>query len=543
MAAPPTGDLLLAALSSGEPELAVRSGSLWVPRLARVVPGGSSTTTPNLTVPGGGAPATRLCDPDGTVLVTGAPGGLGALVARHLAERHGIRHLLLVSRRGPAAPGASELLDQLAGIGATASIVACDVADRDDLARLLAGIPAEHPLTAIIHTAAALDDGVITALRADQIDRVFRPKVDAVLNLDELTRDATLSAFVLFSSVAGRLAGSGSGSYAAANAFVDAFAGRRRAAGRPAVSLAWGLWAEGSSMAGRLNRTGRSGLAAVGLSPMSAAHALALFDTACVADEPLLLPLGLDASVLRALSRSGTLPSVLSGLVRAPIRHPAEDGSGSSGADTGATELTRRLTGADKKSRHAILIALVRAEVAAVLGYPSPQAVDPERAFRALGFDSVSALQLRNRLNAATGLRLPTTFVFDAPTVDAVARYLDTELAPAPGAVANGAATNGAATNGAATNGAASGRPDDEALGRLLATIPVGRIRDAGLLDALLRLSADTVVDDAANGAGAVADPAPVLAHTDDHTETDVDTLDSMDLERLVQLALDETEQ
>ncbi|MYX97211.1 SDR family NAD(P)-dependent oxidoreductase, partial [Streptomyces sp. SID486] len=240
-----SGDTLESVLASGEPQIAMRSGEALAPRLAR------TTATP-LTEPGSGpdsepgsaAAPHGTWNPDGTVLLTGATGTLGALVARHLVTEHGVRHLLLVSRRGRTAPGAAELADSLTGLGATVTVAACDAADRAGLAELLRTVPAEHPLTAVVHAAGVLDDGVIESLTPDQVEAVLRPKVDAAVHLHELTRDLDLAAFVLFSSAAGTFGGAGQGNYAAANAFVDALAAHRRAHCLPAVSLGWGFWAE-----------------------------------------------------------------------------------------------------------------------------------------------------------------------------------------------------------------------------------------------------------------------------------------------------------
>ncbi|MFJ5546232.1 type I polyketide synthase [Streptomyces sp. NPDC093225] len=411
---------IAAALAPGESEVAVRGGRVLVPRLARADAAAGSA-------PEWGG--------DGTVLVTGASGSLGALFARHLVTEHGVRHLLLVSRRGGAAPGAVELAAELAGLGAEATWAACDVADREALAAVLAGVPAEHPLTAVVHTAGVLDDGVVGSLTAERLSAVLRPKVDAAWHLHELTRDLELSAFVLFSSAAGVFGGAGQANYAAANTFLDALAAHRRATGLAGTSLAWGLWSEVGGMgdalaADEVARLGRGGVGAIG-----AAEGAALFDAACAADQALLVPVKLHLPALRARAGTGMLPPLLSGLVRTPARRAARAAGGA---------FARQLAALPQDRRQAAVAELVRGQVAAVLGFAGPEAVDPARSFNEVGFDSLTAVELRNRLGAATGVRLPATLVFDYPTPAVLAEYLLAELlgaretaaatTPAPGA-------------------------------------------------------------------------------------------------------------
>ncbi|WP_210609286.1 type I polyketide synthase [Streptomyces rhizosphaericus] len=421
---PDSLEALPTALASGEQELAVREGKVKAPRLTR------ATTQPETETP--------EWNPDGTVLLTGASGTLGTLFARHLVTDRGVRHLLLVSRRGETAPGAAELTTELAELGAEAHWSACDVADRTALAETLAAIPAEHPLTAVVHTAGILDDGVIASLTPDRLTTVLRPKADAAWNLHELTQDADLSAFILFSSAAGVFGGAGQGNYAAANAFLDALAQHRRTAGLPATSLAWGLWAEPGGMAGDLDEAELARLQRGGIAAITADQGRELFDLATNAtDDALLVPMPLDLAALRAQASAGMLPPLFRGLVRVPPRRAAQ---ATAAARSGA--LAQQLAGAASDAE-AIVLGLVRTQVAAVLGYAGPEAVEPQRAFSEVGFDSLTAVELRNRLTAVSGVRLPATLIFDYPTPAALAAYLRAE---AQGSQEDAAAPVAAAT-------------------------------------------------------------------------------------------------
>ncbi|MEE1728059.1 type I polyketide synthase [Streptomyces sp. BE282] len=400
---------LARALDSGEPQLALREGELLVPRLARTAPPQD----------GGAAPGWG----DGTVLVTGATGALGAVLARHLVRQHGVRHLLLVSRRGANAPGSAELSAELAGSGAEVTVAACDVADRDQVAALLGTVPAEHPLTGVVHTAGVLDDTTVSSLTPERLDAVLRPKTDAAWHLHELTRDLDLSAFVLYSSVAGLLGTAGQANYAAGNTFLDALAAHRRALGLPGTSLAWGLWAEASALSGHLSDADLRRLARSGLRPLSTDDAMELFDAAPGTGEALLAVTRLDSAALRASGEAP--PALLRGLVRTAPKRAA---SLSAGAGSGPG-LAERLAAARPADRDVMLTDLVRGRVAAVLGHPDPTEIAPGRALQELGFDSLTAVELRNQLAAETGLRLPTTIAFDQPTPGALATYLRERLA------------------------------------------------------------------------------------------------------------------
>ncbi|HET8642356.1 MAG TPA: SDR family NAD(P)-dependent oxidoreductase, partial [Pseudonocardiaceae bacterium] len=370
----------------------------------------------------------------GTVLVTGGTGGLGALVAEHVVARHGVRHLVLVSRRGPLAPGAAELADRLAEQGASVTLAACDVADRDSLAAVIAAIPAQAPLTAVVHSAGVLDDATLEGLTAQALDKVFAPKADAGWHLHELTAELDLSAFVVFSSLAGVLGNPGQGNYAASNTFVDALVEHRRTLGLPAVSIAWGLWDNAdSSMAGHLSAGDVARLARSGVGPLHPAEGLDLFDAALPSPHPLVVAAKWEPAGLRTRAEADQLPPIMRGLVRAPRRAAAATAGGPAPAAQGgtATGLAARLAGLTKPDARQLLTDLVRTHVASVLAYDSIDQVDEDRAFKELGFDSLSAVELRNRLNAETGLRLPATLVFDHPTVAALAEHLFRTFAPA----------------------------------------------------------------------------------------------------------------
>ncbi|WP_345227047.1 type I polyketide synthase, partial [Streptomyces cremeus] len=405
------------ALAGAEPQLAVRGGSVLVARLARARRERAETSL----------------DPEGTVLITGGLGGLGRALARHLVTERGVRHLLLAGRRGAATEGAAAFTDELTVLGAQVAVEACDLADRAAVDRLLAAVPAAHPLTALVHAAGALDDGVVTSLTPERISAVLRPKADAVWHLHQATRQhcPELAAFVVFSSLSGSAGAPGQGNYAAANAFVDAVAHLRRAAGLPARSLGWGPWAPTAGMTGGMTDADLERLARRGTPALTEQDGLALFDAALAVDAPVLLPARLDLPVLRAL---GDVPPLLRGLVRTPARRSVVAGS------EAAAGLVQRLALLDGTDRTAAVVDLVRTQVAAVLRHGGPEDVDPVRQFQDLGFDSLTAVELRNRLRTTTGLRTSATVIFDYPTVTALAGHLLDELMGDRGAAAVAAA-------------------------------------------------------------------------------------------------------
>ncbi|WP_405493906.1 SDR family NAD(P)-dependent oxidoreductase [Nocardia sp. NBC_00511] len=397
-------DIVPAILATGEPVVAVRDGVLHALRLTRTV---GTETAP--------FPA------DGTVLITGATGTLGRAVARHLAGAHGVRNLLLVSRRGMTADGAAEFVTELSAHGVAVTVAACDIADRQALSDLLAAVPRDKPLSAIIHAAAVLDDGVIESLTPERFRNVLAAKADAAWNLHELTMDRGLSAFVLFSSVSAVLGGAGQGNYAAANAFLDGLAQHRRAQGLPAISLGWGFWAERSGLTGALDDTDVARMADSGVSPLDTDAGLALFDLALGVDRAHVLPVRWHLPSLRDKARAGTLAPLFRRLVAMPARAAGTSTRGERG-------LADSLRAASAVERSRIIRDLVRREIVAVLRHDSIAAIDVDTVFRNLGFDSLTALELRNRLSARTGLRLPATLVFDHPTPAALIQFIDGEL-------------------------------------------------------------------------------------------------------------------
>ncbi|MEU8878333.1 type I polyketide synthase [Streptomyces javensis] len=378
-------DALCAALATGEPQLALRRGAILAPRLVSARGDGDLPRIPS----------------DGTVLVTGGTSGLGALVARHLAMRHGVRHLVLVSRSGPRADGVAELISELGELGARAEAVACDVADRDQVRAVLEGIE-EFPLAGVVHAAAVLDDGAITSLTPDRLRTVAAPKVHGALHLHELTEGMDLRLFALFSSAAGILGSPGQANYAAANAFLDALATQRQAAGLAGHSLAWGLWEQTTSLTAPVKAT-RPG-ATIGA--LSTAEGLALFDRALTGTDPVAVPVR------------------MAPVARGPVRPAAA-------AVVAEPDFAARVAALGPAERGRELLKLVREQAAAILGFAGREEIDPRQPFLKSGFDSLTAVELRNRLNTITGLRLSATTTFDFPTPEALAGKLAAELASA----------------------------------------------------------------------------------------------------------------
>ncbi|HEX6688722.1 MAG TPA: SDR family NAD(P)-dependent oxidoreductase, partial [Solirubrobacterales bacterium] len=398
------------ALGADEPQLALREGEILAPRLSRVKAEEQASAEP--------------LDPERTVLITGGISGLGALIARHLAENHGARQLLLVSRRGPEATGAEKLKAELEELGAEVRVAACDVSDRSALEQLFESIPAEHPLGAIVHSAGTIDDGVLDSIDPERLQRTMAPKATAAWHLHELSKELELSQFIVFSSAAGLLGGAAQANYAAANVFLDALAALRRSRGLAATSMAWGLWDQQSSMAGELEagldgneelieRAMNQIRQRLGFEAMAPEQGLELFDASRELGDSLLAPVNFDLAALRARAETGNLAPILRGLVRVQVSREVQQAS-----------LAQRLLDVPEDEREAAVLDLVRSNVAVVLGHESAAEVEPERAFQEMGFDSLAAVELRNRLNAVTGLALGATAVFDYPNPAALAEHL-----------------------------------------------------------------------------------------------------------------------
>ncbi|WP_428849398.1 SDR family NAD(P)-dependent oxidoreductase, partial [Streptomyces lycopersici] len=384
-------DQLAATVGLDEPRLRINDGRFEVPRLTR-----THAAEPEAELEG-------AWDPDGTVLITGGSGVLARIVARHLVAERGVRHLLLVSRSSPD----EALIGELGELGAQVATVACDVSDRAGLARVLAGVSSEHPLTAVVHTAGVVDDGVVESLTAQRLETVLRPKADGAWHLHELTRGADLAAFVLYSSAAGVLGSAGQGNYAAANAFLDALAEQRRAEGLPALSLAWGLWEDASGLTARLTDTDRGRIRRGGLRAISAEHGMRLFDSASRHEESVLVAAAMEPV------RDVEVPALLRSLHRPVARRAATAGG------------ARWLAALTPAEREKALLKLVSDGAAVVLGHADTSTIPVTGAFKDLGINSLTAVELRNSLAKATGLRLPATLVFDYPTPSALAARLD----------------------------------------------------------------------------------------------------------------------
>jgi acyl transferase domain-containing protein/NAD(P)-dependent dehydrogenase (short-subunit alcohol dehydrogenase family)/acyl carrier protein len=353
---------------------------------------------------------------NGTVLVTGGLGALGLHAAGWLAKR-GVKHLLLLGRRGSRSPGAVEAIAELEASGARVTALAVDVSDRAALASALATIPAELPLRGVIHAAGVLDDGIVAEQTAERFARAMSPKVDGAWHLHELTKESELDVFVMYSSASGTLGNGGQGSYAAANAFLDALATYRQATGRCGQSLAWGLWTDGPGGLGLASGMGAAQHARVargGIGTVSRSLGAGLLAACLGRSDSFLLTMPLDLAKLRR-ELAGQVPALWRSLVREGKKAPARSPSGGWASELSSLPALQR--------KEAVLTA-VNAEVARVLSLPSASSVPVDRPLKELGLDSLMAVELRNALGRRAGATLSMTLAFDHPTPTAIAKHL-----------------------------------------------------------------------------------------------------------------------
>ncbi|MFG3158181.1 type I polyketide synthase, partial [Streptomyces sp. NPDC048219] len=401
----------------------------------------------------------RTYKPRGTVLVTGGTGALGTHLARWLA-RNGAEHLILTSRRGPAAPGADALVAELAELGTRVTVTACDMADRDAVAGVLASVPADLPLSAVIHAAAHIDLAGLAGTTVAEFADVMNAKAAGAAHLDALLGDTPLDAFVLFSSVASVWGVGDHGAYAAANAYLDALAERRRANGLTATSVAWGVWdavGDNAPEALDLDQLRRRGLRFMDID-----LGIAALQQTLDHDQTHLAIADMDWDTFLPVFTSARPSPLLDELAEARrLRQESTAGTGDTAGGPGtdpASPLRQRLAGLAPGERGHAVLDLVHEQVAAVLGHADTDTFDSGRAFKELGFDSLTAVELRNRLNTATGLRLPATLIFDYPTSAVLSEHIQEQLLGAAGATPDSSAA-------AVSDAALAARPaDDDAI-------------------------------------------------------------------------------
>ncbi|MET9487045.1 type I polyketide synthase [Nocardia sp. NPDC006630] len=361
-------------------------------------------------------------DPDSTVLITGGTGKIGGIIARHLVSAYGAKHLLLTSRSGATAGGIAELIAELGEAGAQVRVAACDASDRDALAAVIAQVPAAHPIGAVVHLAATLADATFAALTTGHLDAVLPAKANGAWYLHELTQHLDLSMFVLFSSAAGTFGAAGQANYGAANVFLDSLARHRYYRGLPATAMAWGWWAEDTSNTGGMDEKDRARLGRMGITPIPTAEALGLFDAALRTGQPYALPIGMDLSLLRMAQSVAELPPFFRALLHARPRATQQMGD--------PTQLAKRLAGLSPSEQHETVIELLKTPISMVLGYSSPDAVQPDREFTEMGIDSLSSIELGTHLRALTGVKLANSVIFQYPTVSLLARHVMDQITP-----------------------------------------------------------------------------------------------------------------
>jgi len=346
---------------------------------------------------------------------------LGLLFAAHLVEQHGVRHLMLVSRSGSSSPAVANLIESVWPFGVEVELVACDTSNREALATVIASIPENRPLSAVVHAAGVLDDALVSRMTADQLSAVMRPKIDAAWNLHELTVDVPLDAFVLFSSISGLWGGPGQANYAAGNAFLDALACERRRLSLVGTSILWGLWTELGGMTSHLGDSDRARMRSAGFGLVDKAYGLQRFDAALARNEAICIATPIE-------------PNGASAMLLADWMGRSTRQTKSGALLTGS--LASQLDGLLDRERLDTVADFVSEHVASVVGLGSAEAVQRSMTFREIGFDSLMAVDLRNRLAEAAGIRLAASVAFDHPTPEALADHIVSSLSDAPKHVA-----------------------------------------------------------------------------------------------------------
>ncbi len=394
--------------SDGETHVAYREGKRYVARVKRRrLPAGPSVAI----------------QPDATYLVTGGLGALGQRVAGWLVDQ-GARNLVLTGRRAPVDAALSRIRE-LEARGVKVVVAEADVAKAKDVAVLAATLGSLPPLKGIVHAAGVLDDGVLLQQTPERFRAVLAPKVMGTFNLHEATKDAALDFFVCFSSSAALFGSAGQGNYAAANAFMDAFAHQRRAEGRPGLSVNWGAWAD-SGMAASLTEGQRRQLAESGIGEIAPREGLRLLGELIAEGHAQVgvSPMNWEA-FFKAVPR-GQAPPYLEALV------PVAAGTDDVKVEVG--DLLSSVRQASSGERRDLIARYLQERVAKVVGYQDPSQVDRELTLLELGFDSLMAVQLRNALRSNLGTDVPIGKLFDSTSVDGLADLLQERLVAAQGA-------------------------------------------------------------------------------------------------------------
>ncbi|OCL14727.1 nonribosomal peptide synthetase 7 [Glonium stellatum] len=429
-------------LAADEPECAVRHGRVLVPRIQRA-------NVPKLVV----EQRQSFLRQDGAVLITGGLGGIGKQVAKWLASTHQIHDLVLTSRRGMEAPGVEALVDELAQLGATATVVACDVGDLDSMKPVMAMFSNERPLRGVVHAAGVVDNGVLSAMTPERCATTFAPKVDGAWHLHQLTRHMDLDLFMMFSSISGVLGMPGLGNYAAANTFLDVLAHLRRAQHLPASSVAYGVWGGDGMATGLTGRTTLTHLAKFGLDPLTPEDGLKLFEQAVRSGRALTVAAALDPERLRSYleeeAEGGEIPPLYRTLLRQ--REGGRSSSSSKAQKDGrGWNLRKALSEAAPEQHAAIVLTMVRETVAKALGFTSAEQVDVNVPLQDIGFDSLTAVLMRNQLANLTSLKTlsASSITWDYPNLRALSQFLLSQLQAQEDSLVSTPTTVGQPANG-----------------------------------------------------------------------------------------------